>query len=304
MNGLPALRWAGLAWRPPISRQTHDLIAQVLLGEVASVGTVSGSEGGRESGGSDATDRLAIQLRRDPGFLIFAALFDGVSGSRTIDELAVTVGDRLVSGLGLFGSEPLFTGADSALSAGWAAAAEKLWLRYVEKVARLARRHFVGRRGRVANEDDVVAEVFTDFLEGVRDGRFPKLKDRHDLWQLLVMLTERKAVDQLRRQSATKRGGGLVAGESAFAKAGANGSEFAGIGQVVGGEPSPEFAAELADLFAHLLRALGDETLRTIARDTISGHTQEEIAQTVGLSVPSIQRKLRIIRDTWERELK
>jgi|688.fasta_scaffold221938_3 RNA polymerase sigma factor (sigma-70 family) len=183
-------------------------------------------------------------------------------------------------------------------------AAEKLWLRYVEKVARLARRHFVGRRGRVANEDDVVAEVFTDFLEGVRDGRFPKLKDRHDLWQLLVMLTERKAVDQLRRQSATKRGGGLVAGESAFAKAGANGSEFAGIGQVVGGEPSPEFAAELADLFAHLLRALGDETLRTIARDTISGHTQEEIAQTVGLSVPSIQRKLRIIRDTWERELK
>lgn len=130
MNGLPALRWAGLAWRPPISRQTHDLIAQVLLGEVASVGTVSGSEGRRASGGSDATDRLAIQLRRDPGFLIFAALFDGVSGSRTIDELAVNVGDRLVSGLGLFGSEPLFTGADSAPSAGWAAAAEKLWRRF------------------------------------------------------------------------------------------------------------------------------------------------------------------------------
>ena len=130
MNGLPALRWAGLAWRPPISRQTHDLIAQVILGEVASVGTVSGSEGRRASGGSDVTDRLAIQLRRDPGFLIFAALFDGVSGSRTIDELAVNVGDRLVSGLGLFGSEPLFTGADSAPSAGWAAAAEKLWRRF------------------------------------------------------------------------------------------------------------------------------------------------------------------------------
>ena len=183
-------------------------------------------------------------------------------------------------------------------------AAEKLWVRYVEKVARLARRHFVGRRGRVANEDDVVAEVFTDFLHGVRDGRFPRLSNRNDLWQLLVLLTERKAVDQLRRHSASKRGGGLVAGESAFEKTEKVGSEMRGIGQVVGGEPSPEFAIELADLFAHLLRTLGDETLRTIARDTIAGHSQEEIAHSVGLSVPSIQRKLRIIRQCWEKELK
>lgn len=183
-------------------------------------------------------------------------------------------------------------------------AAEKLWVRYVEKVARLARRHFVGRRGRVANEDDVVAEVFTDFLHGVRDGRFPRLSNRNDLWQLLVLLTERKAVDQLRRHSASKRGGGLVAGESAFEKTARVGSVVQGIGQVVGGEPSPEFAVELADLFAHLLQALGDETLRTIARDTIAGHSQEEIAHAVGLSVPSIQRKLRIIRQCWEKELK
>jgi DNA-directed RNA polymerase specialized sigma24 family protein len=95
-----------------------------------------------------------------------------------------------------------------------------------------------------------------------------------------------------------------VAGESAFEKTGEVGSGVRGIGQVVGGEPSPEFAVELADLFAHLLQALGDETLRTIARDTIAGHTQEEIAQTVGLSIPSIQRKLRIIRQCWEKELR
>lgn len=130
MNGLPALRWAGLAWRPPISRQTHDLIAQVLLGEVASVGTFSGSEGGRASGGSDATDRLAMQLRRDPGLLIFAALSDGVSGNRTVDELAVTFRDRLVSGLAVSGSEPPCAGADSNPSAGWAPVAEKLWRRF------------------------------------------------------------------------------------------------------------------------------------------------------------------------------
>lgn len=74
--------------------------------------------------------RLAMQLRRDPGLLIFAALFDGVSGNRTIDELAVAFRDRLVSGFAVSGSEPLFTGADSTPSAGWAPAAEKLWRRF------------------------------------------------------------------------------------------------------------------------------------------------------------------------------
>lgn len=130
MNGLPALRWAGLAWRPPISRQTQDLIAQVLLGEGVALGASSGAEGGRASGESDATDRLAMQLRRDPGFLIFAALFDGVSGNRTIDELAVNARDRIVSGLAVSGSETLFTGADSTPSAVRASATEKLWRRF------------------------------------------------------------------------------------------------------------------------------------------------------------------------------
>ena len=44
-------------------------------------------------------------------------------------------------------------------------------------------------------------------------GRFPELDDRQDLWKVLVMLTARKAVDQLRRGHAQKRGGGLVRGE-------------------------------------------------------------------------------------------
>lgn len=129
MNGLPALRWAGLAWRPPISRQTHDLIAQVLLGQVTAAGTSPGSEGWRASGGSDATDLLAMQLRRDPGFLIFAALYDGVSGNRTIGELAVTARNRIVSGLAVSGSEPLLKGEDSPPS-DCMAAAEKLWRRF------------------------------------------------------------------------------------------------------------------------------------------------------------------------------
>ena len=48
----------------------------------------------------------------------------------------------------------------------------------------------------------------TDWLE--------RLDDRGDLWQVLVMLTKRKAIGLLRREQAAKRGGGQVRGESAL----------------------------------------------------------------------------------------
>ena len=48
---------------------------------------------------------------------------------------------------------------------------------------------------RAADEEDVVQSAFVNLFLGVRNGRFPLLKDRHDLWQLLVLLTDRRATD-------------------------------------------------------------------------------------------------------------
>ena len=56
--------------------------------------------------------------------------------------------------------------------------------------------------------------AFDSFCRGVAAGRFPQLDDRENLWRLLVILTARKAFDQVRDERRQKRGGGAVSGES------------------------------------------------------------------------------------------
>ena len=85
----------------------------------------------------------------------------------------------------------------------------------MERLIRLASRKLGDLPRRVADEEDVVLSAFNDFLRGVEDGRFTRLDDRDDLWQVLVMLTERKAIGLRRHDPGEKRGGGQVRGESA-----------------------------------------------------------------------------------------
>ena len=104
--------------------------------------------------------------------------------------------------------------------------------------------------------------AFNSFFAGLERGRFPRLDDRDDLWRVLVTLTVRKAQHQVRDQQRQKRGGGAVRGESALVGADDSG---AGLGQFAGDEPTPAFAAEVADECERLLDRLGDAQLRQIA---------------------------------------
>jgi DNA-directed RNA polymerase specialized sigma24 family protein len=192
----------------------------------------------------------------------------------------------------------------SALKAEDSIAAERLWERYIEKLARLARRKLGVVPRRAADEDDVAAEVFADFLQGVQERRFERLKDRNDLWQILAMLTERNAIGFVRREMAAKRGRGRVHGESAFIKGAAEATSSPGIGQIAGREPTPEFAIEMADTLNHYFQLLDNENLRALARDNLAGYTQAEIAKRHRISIPTVQRKLKLIRAKWQRELR
>ena len=44
-------------------------------------------------------------------------------------------------------------------------------------------------------------------------GRFPQLRDRNNLWGLLVLITARKAVNLAKHERRQKRGGGRAAAE-------------------------------------------------------------------------------------------
>src|SRR3954465_5561040 len=94
----------------------------------------------------------------------------------------------------------------TALKDGDVAAAQPLWERYHRRLVGLAREKLRTARRRAADEEDVVQSAFHSFFRGVAGGRFPRLDDRDNLWKLLVVITARKAVDQLAREHARRRG--------------------------------------------------------------------------------------------------
>jgi RNA polymerase sigma factor (sigma-70 family) len=189
----------------------------------------------------------------------------------------------------------------TALKGGDSSAAQPLWERYHRQLVSLARQKLQSARRRAADEEDVVQSAFHSFFRGVSRGRFPQLDDRDNLWRLLVVITARKALDQLAHEHSKRRGGGTLQGESRISTATGHWDDAA-IEQVVGDEPTPEFAAQVADQYQRLLDLLGDETLRRVAVWKMEGFTKDEIAERLDCSRRTVARKLETIRIIWSRE--
>jgi RNA polymerase sigma factor (sigma-70 family) len=185
------------------------------------------------------------------------------------------------------------------LQEGDRAAAQRLWERYFERLVRLARKRLQDLPRRAADEEDVAQSAFASFFKGAEQGRFPQLDNRDDLWQVLVMITARKAIDLVHHEHRQKRGGGNVSGESALMGPETSPTDVQGFEQVVGTEPTPEFAAQVAEEFQRLLGGLGDDTLRSVALRKMEGFTNEEIAAELGCGLSTVERKLRVIRSLW-----
>lgn len=188
------------------------------------------------------------------------------------------------------------------LGEGDEGAAQNIWNRYYAQLVSLARRKLRSDHRRMADEEDVALSAFNSFYQGVAAGRFPKLDDRQDLWKLLVTITARKAISYARHEQRQKRGGGRVRGESVLL--GADSSGHAGdIDAVVGAEPTPEFAALVAEECRRLLDCLDSEPLRQIAMMKLEGYNNSEIAEKLDCARETVQRKLLRIRQLWTREI-
>jgi DNA-directed RNA polymerase specialized sigma24 family protein len=180
-------------------------------------------------------------------------------------------------------------------------AAQKLWEGFFERLVSFARGKLRGVPRRAADEEDVALSAFDSFCRGAERGRFPQLLDRDDLWQVLVVLTERKAIDLVHHERRLKRGSGKVKGESAFHPLDSS-AVRTGLEQMMGQEPTPEFAIQLAEESQRLLDRLGDTDLRKVALWKMEGYTNEEIASKLGCVPRTVERKLRIIRSRWKQE--
>ena len=72
---------------------------------------------------------------------------------------------------------------------------------------------------------------------------------------------------------------------------------------MIGAEPTPELAAQVAEECRRLLDKLGEADLRCIAVWQMEGYTVDEIAARLGRSPRTIARKLTVIRDRWRDEV-
>jgi DNA-directed RNA polymerase specialized sigma24 family protein len=181
------------------------------------------------------------------------------------------------------------------LEIGDSAAAQALWDRYFPRLIELARAKLRGAPLRAADEEDVALSAMHTFFTAATRGKIPQLENRDDLWRTLVLITAGKAVDQRRRDQALKRG---AARRDVGPPAGP--TDWLALEEVVGAEPDPAFAAQLADEFQTLMARLWDDRLRAIALLKLEGHTNEEIASRLACSLRSVNRRLTVIRRTWE----
>jgi DNA-directed RNA polymerase specialized sigma24 family protein len=192
-------------------------------------------------------------------------------------------------------SDPSISHWIAGLKAGEPDAAQRLWDGYFQRLIALARSHLGVVACGGADEEDVAQSVFKSLCLGAERGKFPQLSDRHNLWTLLVAMTAYKSRDLIRHERCLKRGGGRVLDEAALA----GGDEpLGGLDDLVGHEPTPEFAVQVAEQYQMLLARLNHVERRT-AELKLQAFTNQEIANQMDCGLRTVERRLCAVRRAW-----
>lgn len=164
-----------------------------------------------------------------------------------------------------------------------------LWRRYGMQIENLARPWLVGVSPGVGDAEDVAQSAFHAFCRAAADGRAMELADRDDLWRLLATISRHKATDRIRRELRLRRGGRVAVSSH-------------GLESAPDDEPSPAQAALLRDELAVLYQRIdehGDPSLSVVATMRLEGASNEEIAEQLGCTTRTVQRKLHLVERLW-----
>jgi len=159
------------------------------------------------------------------------------------------------------------------------------------RVAAIGRRKLVGKPQRAFDADDVANSAFREFLGRAAAGRFRKLENREDVWQILTLLVGDKISKYLRTGGAQKRGGGVPD------------VTIEHVQHAIRDLADVALEVQLADAKCVFLRTLPSDDHRRVFELLEEGHTQAEIAETLGVSLRSVARRLDVIRSILPRVL-
>jgi DNA-directed RNA polymerase specialized sigma24 family protein len=178
--------------------------------------------------------------------------------------------------------------------AGNPGAQEKVWEQFFPQLVALARQRLAGARMAEGDEEDVALSVLNSFFAGAAENRFPDLRGSDNLWRLLSWMTHRKVIDWLGHHGRQKR---QAVGESALQHF--PGSTPNGMAQVADPNPSPDLEVILIDELRRLVRLLPDN-MQTVATLKMDGFSNLEIAEHLGCSLATVERRLKMIREIWK----
>lgn len=187
------------------------------------------------------------------------------------------------------------------LEAGDAQAALPLYQHFCTRLQALARQRIPTNIRSVYDQDDASVSAFHSLFLGVREQRY-QFHGRTDFWRLLLTIAERKITRRIRHETRDKRDVRRVVQDSIMLRVpdAAPNNDQPTVERLTGREPTPEFAAEVSDTCDALLASLPDDLSRRVALLKLEDHTADAIAAKLGCSRRTVQRKLLVIRRTWQ----
>ena len=132
---------------------------------------------------------------------------------------------------------------------------------FFERLVRLAQVRMRAVDRRVVDAEDIALSAFASFCRGAENQRFTQLLDRHGLWRLLVSITIHKLSHLRRDQDRLKRGGDF----NQIENRGDSDDGPSVVDQIISREPTPEFAAQVAEQYDRWMKALNSEELTRLA---------------------------------------
>ncbi len=172
-----------------------------------------------------------------------------------------------------------------AVRRGDSVAAEALWSRYFEQLLRQARRRMTSLPTAVYDEEDAAISTFRVLCDKLREGAYPDLADRDELWHLLLTMLARKINRRVAYEGAGKRG----------QPASLNPSEDQSLDPIDWRTLTDQSSQDCREL----LEKLADERLEQVAMWKLEGYSNAEIAVKLNRTRRTVQRMVDLIKEVW-----